>query len=68
MPIPIIIQKILNTLDEKEINDTILMYYKSFGTNPKILNEMIKTYIIVKINEKINSWNLINDNDIRMFA
>jgi hypothetical protein len=64
MPIPVIIQKIFQNLDEKEINDTILMYYKKFGSNPKILNDMIKTYISVIINEKINSWNLINDNDM----
>lgn len=68
MPIPIILQKILKDLDEKEINDTIMTYYKSFGTNPKILNDMIKTYLNVVIQEKIYSWNLINDYDARMFS
>lgn len=68
MPIPVIFQKILEQINEEEVNDTILMYYKAFGTNPKTLNEMIKTYISVIINEKINSWDLINDNDIRMFS
>ena len=64
MPIPIIIQKILESINEKEVNDTILNYYKTFGSNPKLLNNMIKTYIIVLINEKLNSWELINDNDL----
>jgi len=68
MPIPIIIEKILENINEKEVNDTILAYYKSFGSNPKILNDMIKTYISVIINEKLNCFNLINDNDIRMFS
>lgn len=68
MPIPVIIQKILEDLDEKEINDTILTYYKSFGTNPKTLNDMIKAYLNVVVQEKIYSWNIINDNDIRMFS
>lgn len=68
MPIPVIIQKILEQINEEEINDTILMYYKAFGTNPKTLNEMIKIYISIIINEKINSWDLINDNDICLFS
>lgn len=68
MPIPVIIQKILKDLDEKEINETILTYYKSFGTNPKTLNELIKAYLNVVVQEKIYSWNIINDNDIRMFS
>jgi hypothetical protein len=68
MPIPIIIQKILENINDKEVNDTILAYYKSFGSNPKILNDMIKTYISVIINEKINQWCLINNNDLRMFS
>jgi len=68
MPIPIIIQKILENINDQEVNDTILTYYKSFGSNPKILNDMIKTYISVIINEKINQWCLINNNDLRMFS
>ena len=68
MPIPIIFEKILAGINEKEVNDTILSYYKTFGTNPKILNDMIKTYIIVIINEKLNSWDLINDNDLSLLS
>ena len=58
MPIPLIIQKILEPINETEVNDTILSYYLSFGTNPKTLNDMIKTYISVIINEKLNLWKL----------
>lgn len=68
MPIPIILEKILKDLDEKEINDTILTYYKSFGSNPKTLNEMIKAYLNVVIQEKIYSWNLINDYHINVYS
>jgi hypothetical protein len=68
MPIPIIIEKMLENINDKEVNDTILTYYKSFASNPKILNDMIKTYISVIINEKLNQWCLINDNDLRMFS
>jgi hypothetical protein len=68
MPIPIIFEKILEGINDKEVNDTILTYYKTFGTNPKILNDMIKTYISVIINEKLNSWDLINDNDLSLFS
>ena len=68
MPIPIIIQKILENINSDEVNDTILTYYKSFGSNPKILNDMIKTYISVIINEKLNCWDLINDNDLSLVS
>ena len=68
MAIPIIIQKILGEINEDEVNNTILTYYKSFGTNPKILNDMIKTYISVIINEKLNCWDLINDNDLSLVS
>jgi hypothetical protein len=60
MPIPQIIQRLLSGLDEKQINDTIYIYYKEFGSNPKILNDMIKTYISVIVNEKLNQWNPIS--------
>lgn len=56
MPIPQIIQRLLSGLDEKEINDTIFMYYKQYGSDPQLLNHMIKTYISVILNEKINTW------------
>jgi hypothetical protein len=68
MPIPIIIQKILENINSDEVNNTILTYYKSFGSNPKILDDMIKTYISVIINEKINSYHLINDNNLSLFS
>ena len=60
MPIPQIIKRILSDLDEKEINNTIYTYYKEFGSNPKILNDMIKTYISVILNEKLSAWNPIS--------
>jgi hypothetical protein len=60
MPIPQIIKHMLSDLDEKQINDTIYTYYKEFGSNPKILNDMIKTYISVIVNEKLSAWNPIS--------
>lgn len=59
MTIPKIIERLLTGLNEKDIDDTIFMYYKNYGSNPRLLNEMIKTYISVILNEKLNNWNPI---------
>lgn len=56
MPIPQIIKGLLSLLDEKEINDTIYDYYVRFGSNPKLLNGMIKAYISNILNSELDKW------------
>lgn len=59
MTIPKLFIKIFSDLNEREIEDTIFMYYKCYGSNPALLNQMIKTYINVIVNDKLDKWNAI---------
>ena len=59
MPIPKLFIKIFSDMDEREIEDTIFMYYKIYGSTPELLNQMIKTYINVIVNDKLEKWNAI---------
>lgn len=68
MPIPKIIERMLCDLNEKEIDDTIFAYYKNYGQNPKLLNDMIKTYISVILNERLDMWNPIPGLPFRLSA
>jgi hypothetical protein len=61
MAIPQIIKKLLSQLDDQEINNTIYDYYRRFGSNPILLNGMIKTYISSIINDKLDSWTPIKN-------
>ena len=56
MPIPQIIKGLLSQLDEKETNNTIYDYYVRFGSNPKLLNDMIRAYISHILNEALDKW------------
>ena len=59
MSVPKLFIKIFGDLDEREIEDTIFMYYKTYASNPALLNQMIKTYINVIVNDRLEKWNAI---------
>lgn len=59
MPVPRLFIKIFEDINEKELDDTIFMYYRLYGHDPALLNQMIKTYINVIINDKLDKWNAI---------
>jgi len=61
MAIPEIIRKLLSELDEQEVNNVIYDYYTRFGSNPALLNGMIKAYISFIINDKLDSWTPIKN-------